>query len=338
MLALVLTTGLVAALLTAAFRHYALARNVVDIPNARSSHAVPTPRGGGAAIVLSTALAVIWLYAAGALTTPLVLVVSVGGGLVALIGFIDDHGHLAARWRLLGHFAAAAWTLAWIDGLPLATIPGLAQLPAWAGWGLSSLFLVWMLNLFNFMDGIDGIASVEAVSTCLGGALLYALSGQAQAACLPLALAAAAGGFLLWNWPPARIFMGDVGSGFLGLMLGILSLQAGGIDPTLFWAWVVLMGVFIADATLTLGRRLLRGEQIHQAHRSHAYQHAARRHGRHLPVTLATACINLLWLLPIALGVATASLSIPAGLVLAYVPLGALALAYGAGAHESRAR
>src|SRR5690606_14674735 len=100
------------------------------------------------------------------------------GGLVALIGFLDDHGHIAARWRLLGHFTAAAWALFWIEGLPSLSFFGVNADLSWLGHALAAVYLVWLLNLYNFMDGIDGIASVEAVTVCLGGALVYAVTNE----------------------------------------------------------------------------------------------------------------------------------------------------------------
>jgi Fuc2NAc and GlcNAc transferase len=142
-----------------------------------------------------------------------------------------------------------------------------------------------MLNLYNFMDGIDGIASVEAICACLGASVLYWLSGLDALIWGPLLLAASVAGFLYWNFPPARIFMGDAGSGFLGIVLGGLSLQAAWVSEPMLWAWLILLGVFIVDATFTLFRRLLRGEKVYEAHRSHAYQFASRRFGKHLPVT-----------------------------------------------------
>lgn len=138
-------------------------------------------------------------------------------------------------------------------------------------------------------------------------------------------------GFLAWNFPPARIFMGDAGSGFLGLMLGALSFQAAWVAPSLLWSWVILLGVFVVDATLTLLRRLARGERVYQAHRSHAYQHAARRLGRHRPVTLAVGAINLLWLLPIALWVGIGGGCGGLGVMVAYTPLVILGWRWGAG-------
>lgn len=333
---LLLLAGVVSALMTGLVRRYALARSILDVPNARSSHTAPTPRGGGVAIVLATLAALPVLAAAGSLPWAALWALGGAGGFVALIGFLDDHGHIAARWRLLAHFAAAAWALAWLGGAPPLFVFGVSFDLGWLGVLLAAVYLVWLLNLYNFMDGIDGIASVEAIAVGVGGALLYALTGHPELAMAPLVLAAAAGGFLLWNFPPARIFMGDAGSGFLGIVLGVLSLHAAWQAPQLLWSWVILLGVFVVDATLTLLRRLLRGEKVYEAHRSHAYQHASRRYGRHLPVTLAVAAIDLLWLLPIALWVGRGSMEGLLGILLAYLPLVAIALWFRAGMPESR--
>jgi len=334
MIWLLLAAGLASLLLTAALRRYALARSLLDIPNARSSHTLPTPRGGGLSFVLVYLLAIVGLAAAGVLATAPLLALLGAGGLVALIGFMDDHGHIAARWRLLGHFVAAGWGLYWLGGLPPLVVFGLPLSAAWLGVIIGLLFLVWLLNLYNFMDGIDGIASIEAICVCLGGALLYWLSGQTDAIWLPMLLAVTVAGFLFWNFPPARIFMGDAGSGFLGMVLGLLALQAAWINPLLFWGWLILLGVFVVDATYTLVRRLVRGERVYEAHRSHAYQFASRRHGSHLPVSLSVAAINLFWLLPIAVVVLALDLDGATGTLLAYAPLTVLAVKYRAGERE----
>ncbi|MDR1063398.1 MAG: glycosyltransferase family 4 protein [Azoarcus sp.] len=306
--------------LTASLRRYALRQHLLDLPNARSSHTRPTPRGGGLAIVASFAAALAVAGYAELLPMPLVQASIFAGGIVAITGFVDDHGHIAARWRLLAHFAAA--------GTALSILP---EIPAPAGASISNgllalavlgevFYLAWMLNLYNFMDGIDGIAAIEAICVCLGGAMLFLLGGAPCLAAAPLLLAAATAGFLYWNWPPARIFMGDGGSGFLGFILGLLSLQA----PALFWHWTILLAVFICDASLTLARRALAGQKLHEAHRSHAYQHAAQHWG-HLSVSLATAAINLFWLLPLALAAILGWLPLPAAMLAAYIPLLALA-------------
>ncbi len=326
----------VSLLLTFGLRKYALANSLIDIPNGRSSHAVPTPRGGGVSIVLSFMLLLPVLGYSEVLPWYSIWALLGAGAAVAIIGFLDDHGHIAARWRLLGHFGAAVWVLFWLGGLPPITMFGVALDMGWLGSVLSVLYLVWMLNLYNFMDGIDGLASLEAISVCIGAALLYWLSGSQHLIWAPLLLAFAVGGFLYWNFPPARIFMGDAGSGFLGIVLGTLSLQGAWENPDLFWGWLILLGTFIVDATVTLIHRLLRREKVYEAHRSHAYQFASRRYGAHLPVTLAVGLINLLWLLPIAILVVIKGVDGVVGLVLAYTPLIFLALKFKAGAAEVR--
>ncbi|ARS48518.1 glycosyltransferase family 4 protein [Pseudomonas sp. GD04158] len=326
----------VSLVMTGALRRYALSRSLMDIPNSRSSHSVPTPRGGGVAIVLAFLAASPVLALADLLHWAVMWALLGAGAGVAVIGFLDDHGHIAARWRLLGHFVAAIWALFWLGGLPPLSLFGMSFDLGWLGHTLAALYLVWLLNLYNFMDGIDGIASLEAICVCIGGALLFVLSGHADEAALPLLMAAAVAGFLFWNFPPARIFMGDAGSGFLGVSLGILSLQAAWVAPQLLWSWLILLGVFVVDATFTLLRRLLRGDKVYEAHRSHAYQYASRRFGRHLPVTLAVGAINLLWLLPIALWVGAGGLDGVLGVVLAYTPLLALAVRFRAGELERK--
>lgn len=242
-------------LMTAGLRRYALARSIIDIPNARSSHSIPTPRGGGVAIVVAFLLTLPLLGQLGLVPPHYLIALGGAGALVAIVGFMDDHGHIAARWRLLGHFSAAIWALAWLEGLAPLNLFGVSVDLSWIGHALAAFYLVWVLNLYNFMDGIDGIASIEAVSACLGASALYILSGFTDLIWPPLILAAAVLGFLFWNFPPAKIFMGDAGSGFLGIALGIMSLQAAWVSPALFWAWLILLGVFIVDATVTLTRR-----------------------------------------------------------------------------------
>jgi len=322
--------------LTSAMRRYALRQSLIDVPGARSSHSVPTPRGGGVAIVLVVASALFGLVCFDLMSESLVWTV-VGAGLaVALLGFIDDHGHIAARWRLLGHFIAAGWAVFWLGGLPAITVFGATMDLGWLGTLLTLLFLVWMLNLYNFMDGIDGLASVEAISVCLGVLLCYAAAGieTKVSGLVEWLLVAAVAGFACWNFPRARIFMGDAGSGFLGITIAVLALNAAWVAPQLLWSWLILLGVFVVDATFTLWRRLLRGDALYEAHRSHAYQLAARRIGSHVPVTVTVALINLLWLLPWALGAAVESIDGAVALLLTYVPLIALCAWLRAGSAE----
>ena len=316
---------------TGVVRRYAVSAQLLDHPNSRSSHVVPTPRGGGIAIVVSFLLLTLGLGWAGSIELPLCIALVGAGALVAALGFIDDRSSLPARWRFLGHAAAAAWVLAWMGRVPAMPIFGALVDLSYAGPALCMLYLVWMVNLFNFMDGIDGIASVEAITSALSGAALWWLAGTGTGWLVAVLFAACVGGFLVWNFPPAKIFMGDAGSGFLGLVVAALSLWCGQATPALFWAWFILIGCFMVDATTTLVRRVRRGERFFEAHRAHAYQYASRRVGRHLPVTLACGAINLLWLLPLAAAVALGRLDGVLGVVIAYAPLLWLAFRYKAG-------
>jgi Fuc2NAc and GlcNAc transferase len=309
----VLVTGLV--------RKYALHRQLLDVPNARSSHTVPTPRGGGVGIVAAFLLGLPVATYFGLLSMADAAVLALPGLATAAIGFADDHTHIPARWRLLGHFAVAGIGLALLTGLPSVPITdGFSLSGAWLAIPLA-VGLVWLLNLYNFMDGIDGIAGVQAVTVCSGMALLSYLYGNPADVVLALLLAAASAGFLCWNLPPARIFMGDAGSGFLGVAIGLLWLKMATANPQLFWPGLILMGVFVVDATWTLVVRLMRGEKVYEAHRSHAYQHAARRFGGHGRVTLAVAVINVGWLLPVGCWVASGSVTPIAGVGAATVPI-----------------
>jgi Fuc2NAc and GlcNAc transferase len=295
---------------------------------------LPTPRGGGVSIVLGFVLSMPVVASLDGAGYQALYHILGAGLLVAIIGFADDHGHIAARWRLLGHFMAAAWVLFGLHGLGQIQVFGAPVDLGWLGNVLAAFYLVWMLNLYNFMDGIDGIASAQAIFVSVAGSAIAWLTGHFSLVAMPLILAAAVAGFFVWNFPPARIFMGDAGSGFLGLILGVLSLEAGRQAPELLWSWLILLGVFIVDATVTLFRRLSRREKIYQAHCSHAYQYAARHYLSHKTVTLAVSAINLLWLLPLALIVGVGLLDGIVGCVLAYAPLVALAIRFNAGGSE----
>jgi Fuc2NAc and GlcNAc transferase len=152
-----------------------------------------------------------------------------------------------------------------------------------------------------------------------------------------LVFGAACGGFLLWNWPPAKIFMGDVGSGYLGYAIGVLALAATRENPAALWSWLILGGVFFADASVTLVRRTIRGERIYEAHRSHAYQWLARRWESHGPVTIAVILVNLLWLLPCATLATLHSDHAPLIAAVALAPIVVITTLAGSGRRETRA-
>ncbi|WP_367372490.1 glycosyltransferase family 4 protein [Pseudomonas lini] len=333
---LLITVFVLSWALTGGLRRYALSKSLMDIPNERSSHTVPTPRGGGVAIVFGFLVALPVLCAFGLIGIDTLYALLGSGLLVSIIGFADDHGHIAAKWRLFGHFVAAAWALYWLDGLAPVTFFGAIIDLGWLGNVFAVIYLVWMLNLYNFMDGIDGLASAEAMCVCLGSGLIYLVTGQLELLWVALVLAGAVAGFLCWNFPPARIFMGDAGSGFLGIALGILSLSAGAVSSVFLWSWVILLGTFVVDATWTLCRRLLNGDKVYQAHRSHAYQYASRQYRSHKAVTMAVVGLNVFWLLPWAIAVALGFVPGVIGLIMAYAPLLWLAARFKGGTRESQ--
>lgn len=321
-----------AAVLTGVIRAIALSRGVLDVPNARSSHSSPTARGGGLAIVVTTLAAIGILHAMGLVSPTLSLALLVAGPAVALIGLVDDVRSTSPLARLSVHVVACAWC-AWCLG-PLPPID--VGFGPWnlgvAGNVCGVVCLVWLLNLYNFMDGIDGIAGLEAISVLAIVAVLFGRHGDGSAAMyLITVVAASAAGFLVWNWPPARIFMGDAGSGFLGLCLGAIGWATVAAGRFTIWVWLILLGAFIVDATITLLRRLFRGAQLAQAHRSHAYQRLSRSYGSHMTVTLGVLCINVCWLAPCA-AIADTRPSLGALMTLiAWGPMAVLAWCCGAG-------
>jgi Fuc2NAc and GlcNAc transferase len=324
---------LASAVITGLIRRFALRHGVLDVPNERSSHRTPTPRGGGVAIVVATSVALGVLVWRGAVRSDLLVALAGGGVAVALVGLMDDRRRVSAGVRLAVHLAAAIWAIFWLGGLPPLQLGGQVVALGWPGWVLAVLGIVWVLNLFNFMDGIDGIAASEATFVAWCGGLLAAGVSAGSAA---FVLGAACLGFLGWNWPPARIFMGDVGSGYIGYSIAVLALAAARSNPVAIWVWLILGGVFFVDATVTLLRRLRRGERVHEAHRSHAYQWLGRRWGSHLRVTLVVLLVNVLWLLPCGAFAALQPQYAAMTVLVALVPLGVLALAAGAGRREVR--
>jgi len=296
----------------------------------RSSHARPTLSRGGVGFVVFLTLALpVFLGELLGLVQMTTLLMC--GCAIALVGYLDDARPLPVLPRLVVHLLAATLSV-WVLWPQISSLSWVVLLspPVMAGLMLVLLW-VWFVNFFNFIDGIDGIAGAEVVFIGVAGALLSAIDGHTELASAWALLAGAALGFLTWNAPPARIFMGDVGSGFLGFIVAallLLSVIHGAMSP---WVALLLVAAFLGDATVTLLRRMLRGERWYEGHREHAYQHLAIRWGSHGKVTLAYVFFNLLVIAP-AVGVATASpqLALPIAIV-TFIAVVALALAAGAG-------
>jgi Fuc2NAc and GlcNAc transferase len=328
----------VAFAMTNGARSYALKHRLIDAPSPRSSHVTPTPHGGGLAIAVTFLGSTLLLFVIGAVPSSPFMALFGGGAIVAAIGFWDDHTPVHASLRLTAQLAASAWALYWLSGIPPLPILSWVWEPGWLGHFVALLALVWLINLYNFMDGIDGIAALEALTIAAAASLIMSADGPDEIILWLGLLGTATLGFLPWNWAPARIFMGDVGSGFLGFAFAVFALYTAHIKAVTLWSWIILLGVFIVDATVTLVRRLIRGDRWYLAHRSHAYQHAAMHWSSHKKVALAVFVINTVWLTPLAWFV---NIRPRWGIVVtcvALMPLLVLALVLGAGLPTRAAR
>jgi Fuc2NAc and GlcNAc transferase len=285
-------SALASLLITDVVRRYATRRAILDVPNHRSLHTVPTPRGGGIGIVAIAFLSVIVARGAG-LLSPAVAAALLGGLPVAAVGWIDDRRGVHPAARILVHIAAAVWAVWKLGGLPSIDIGFRVLNLGHLGSFLAVVTIVWLTNLYNFMDGVDGIAATEAVAVAGLGGVFLLLRGDVGLAVVALAICGSSLGFLLRNWSPAKIFMGDVASGFLGFLFGVIAIASERNDTVPLVGWVILLGVFIADATFTLIRRVARGESWYSAHRTHAYQRLVRVGWTHSRISTLVAGLDL---------------------------------------------
>jgi len=308
---LILATGLCSALGCGLYLLLARRLRMLDVPNQRSAHTEATPHGGGvgiyAGLVCGWALAGMLLSPwPGLYTGGLVL-----AGPLVLLGVLDDRFGLPVAARLASY--------ALVCGVAAAFV--LDASPVWLV-ALGALYALWLVNLYNFMDGIDGIAAVEALFAAMAAAWLAWLGGaDGHYVAFCLLLAAACAGFLPWNWAPARLFMGDAGSIAIGFLLAALSLLGEASGALSLSVWLILLAVFIGDASATLLWRLVRGERVTEAHSQHLYQRLSRHWQSHRRVVVVMVAYNLLWLLPLAAVAQQLPDAAPAALVAAYLPV-----------------
>lgn len=264
-------------------------RAIFNHPNERSSHSLPTPHGGGLAVVPMVIIAWIGIGVMGD-AAPAVFVVVALALALAVVFWIDDLRGLPVALRLAAQAAAIATALA---AAPVDRAYVSAVLPPAVDLFIAGVLWLWFVNLFNFMDGIDGLAGSETASIGIGVAAVVMIAGGAgDLPALGIALAAAALGFLAWNWQPAKVFLGDVGSVPLGFVTGWLLLELAARGQAV--AALILPLYYLADATLTLARRAARGERVWQAHREHFYQRAVRRGLGHAAVVRHVLAVNVL--------------------------------------------
>jgi len=271
----------------------------MDTPVPRSAHSNPVPTSGGLSIVLLLLVVTLLSYLRGEL--PLAECMALmGAAAIAGIGLADDMVKLDIKWRMPVQVLAAVWSVWWLGGSPTLLIGSwVIDLP-WLLSFAAVVSLIWLLNLYNFMDGIDGMAASQACFVSLATLLIVINSDDQAVKLLSVTVLAASAGFLIWNWAPARIFMGDVGSGFLGFAFGVIALLAIHHGSMNVWTWLLLLGVFVVDATVTLLHRFINGEKWYEGHSSHAYQKAARYFNSHSRVTITVIAVNVFWLGPLA--------------------------------------
>lgn len=289
---------------------------ILDRPNERSSHVLPTPHGGGAPALLALAAGVAVASVLGVhWDVSFLALLGLAGVLVAL-GAVDDLLGLPVGLRF------ALYGLCCVLGVLAALgVPGSGP-GAWLWVMLAAFGLLWMLNLYNFMDGIDGLAASQCILACCIAAALAALRGSAgQYPLFCLALAGAHAGFLVWNWPPARLFMGDTGSVPTGFLLGGLALLGARQSELPLACWLILLAAFVTDATVTLLWRMYTRQPFTRPHRLHAYQRLSRHFGGHFPVVLILLALQLLWLAPLAALAAIYPQYAASLVILAYIPL-----------------
>ncbi|WP_049629888.1 glycosyltransferase family 4 protein [Cellvibrio sp. pealriver] len=307
-----------------------LGGRLLDTPNMRSSHEEPTPRGGGIAILISTLITTIIAVILGYLEERIVFWLIIPISLISLLGICDDFFNLSVKLRLLTQISIATFAVlfliiteqSWKYPSAQDYIMILAMI----------LFSTWMTNLYNFMDGINGLAALEAISVCMGMIFIYTFQDMHQdSTYIMFIVMACAFGFLFWNFPNAKLFMGDSGSLLLGLSFGLLVIEHSRENYSLTAAWMIMLAVFIVDASYTLFHRIISRQAFSQGHRSHAYQKCARIYKSHTSITLTIVAINSLWLFPLAVATSANILNPLIGLLIAYGPLIFIARKYNAG-------
>lgn len=315
LMALVLLAGYLG---TQFYLSIAIQKGILANPNYRTLHQRPVPRGGGIVFSMIFVLGSVILGFFHLISIELVLALGLGGGAAALFGFIDDVVDIRASIKLFIQGCLAAWVLFCFGGGPLATI---GWIPVWVSLIVSWALLIWMINLYNFMDGVDGMAISGAIFISMTLMLGLVITGGPVSLSLLFALLAmSCVGFLLLNWPPARVFMGDSGSVFLGYCFGALIINTTMNGDISIWTWLIAMGYFIGDTTTTMVLRLMIVKKWYHAHRSHAYQNLARIWDDHRKVTGSVLFYHLAWLLPLSIWSSLTPIFAPLAAVLALAP------------------
>ncbi|CAA6812612.1 MAG: Undecaprenyl-phosphate N-acetylglucosaminyl 1-phosphate transferase (EC [uncultured Sulfurovum sp.] len=273
-------------ILTYVIKNYAIKHTLIAEVNERSSHTIPTPHGGGVAIAITWFLGLSYLFYFNEIESSLYYALMCGA-IIAILGYVDDIVDLGSRIRFFVQLFVALWGLYLLGGLHYLDF-GFFRLENQYIVNLVAIIgIIWSINLYNFIDGIDGYAGSEAVFLGFAG---YTLFGGTHF----LVLIVTVLGFLLWNWHKAKIFMGDVGSTFLGYTVAIFTIYYSNVEATNMWIWLVLFSLFWFDATVTLFRRYKNGEKLSQAHKKHAYQRLNQQGWKPNKIVKFSIMINIL--------------------------------------------
>ena len=286
-------------LLTVVIEKVAARLSLIDYPVARSAHLSPKPSGGGIVIIGTFLICTNFYYFYGYILDHTFYAL-LGTIPIAAVGLFDDLSRASLRLRLLIQFLAVFWVIFWFEGVPSIDFSLFEITNRWVLMFLGVVSVVWLLNLYNFMDGIDAIAATEVLFVNVMSSIFAIHSGDMALALLSASLFAATAGFLVWNWPPAKLFMGDVGSSSIGFILGVLALASIHSGTLTVWTWLILLGVFVADSGVTLIVRFVNKEKWHEGHSCHAYQNVARRWESHEKVVIWILLVNLIWISPLS--------------------------------------
>ena len=282
---------------TSVIRYFSIKNNFLDIPNDRSSHLAPIPKGGGISIIGTLIFTIVILFYYKMVASEFVISMTIGLVIVSVVALVDDYKNLSPMIRVIIYIISAAFSLFMIGGLDSVSINNHSYNLSYIGYFLGVLFLVWLTNLYNFMDGTDGFAAIQTISVSIFCFFLFYLSNNVPFFIILLCLTSTTIGFLYWNWSPAKIFMGDVGSCGIGFFFGLFSIYTERAEIISITVWLIILSPFIGDATLTLLKRIINNEKWYEAHNSHAYQilHQSGLSHSRLALNLLFINICLIW-------------------------------------------
>ena len=305
------------------YEPYAIKKDILAVPGSRTLHENKIPRGGGIVFSLLFVFGIAILFVFGITSFEVLMVLGVGGFVATIFGFADDIVDISEGYKLTVQILLAMWVIYWFEANILIEL-----VPSWFSLFLTSFLLVWMINLYNFMDGIDGMAISGALFISIIASILSLVGGGLELSIIFFLLAVSSVGFIIYNWPPARIFMGDAGSIFLGYCFGALVLKSSTNGDISFWIWVIILSYFLVDTTVTLLLRIVIVRR-YLPHRSHAYQNLARIWNSHAKVTGLVMAYHFIWILPLSVWATIDNDVEIIAALLAIVPVILLTLKYG---------